>query len=410
MNKRILAAALLCQMGTAANAQISDSVYDGVWSGRFICSEALTAGSRFVNGFDNSISFLVSSKTGVARYDNATDISNWTLKIRNDGGVTVTATGARKEDTGKNWSVDAEGRQNAGKLSAVGAMRSGDGKTIVRAKCEIILQNAQVEARLADAERQKVAAANTRPSVPQETARPTPATTTKRVVTVAPTPAAASGDLPARTAAIAGQVEGTKKGVTKVTSNPVDGMKRTAPNDVWINFNPAITVQERQFCRLIENFRADYRAAEQSRNQIKVNESMKAFSQAINALLPDGSFQGWVMRSLSVAQAKDGSAAIIFELPCGVYVGSNACDANPKNFYGTIPESSRVYSELAKMTVNDFALVSGRFVYADDKAFDKARSVVSYGHLKTAAHCENKLMATTGEFFGVNVNVVSILK
>ena len=116
------------------------------------------------------------------------------------------------------------------------------------------------------------------------------------------------------------------------------------------------------------------------------------------------------MRTVYVSQASNGDAEVLLELPCNVYVGSNACDMNPKNFYGTAPEGSRIYTELAKMTVGDFALTSGKFVYADAKAFDKNRSVASFGYMKTANHCTAKSIASDSDFFGLNLEVISTIK
>ena len=116
------------------------------------------------------------------------------------------------------------------------------------------------------------------------------------------------------------------------------------------------------------------------------------------------------MRTVAVDQASDGSAEVLLELPCNIYVGSNACDANPSNYYGTAPEGSRMYTELAKMTVGDFALTSGQFVYTDDKAFDKNRSVASFRYMRTAAHCKAKEVAADTEFFGIKLDVISTIK
>jgi hypothetical protein len=69
-----------------------------------------------------------------------------------------------------------------------------------------------------------------------------------------------------------------------------------------------------------------------------------------------------------------------------------------------------VYSELAKMTVNDFALTGGYFVYPDDKVFDKTRRVASYGHMKTGAHCKSKTMASNSDLFGVKLETLSTIK
>jgi len=234
----------------------------------------------------------------------------------------------------------------------------------------------------------------------------------------APVPIPATQNAPARAAAIGNvqvQVQApVGQGVvgqpTQLTTNPIDRQKKTSDNEVWVSFNPSITVQERQFCRIIENFRTANIIAQQTKNQIKVNETFRDLSQSLNALLPDGKFQGWIMRAVFVSQASDGSAEVLLELPCNVYVGSNACDANPQNFYGTAPEGSRIYTELAKMTIGDFALTSGQFVYTDDKAFDRNRSVASFRFLKTASHCRAKEMPSETEFFGLKLEVISTIK
>jgi hypothetical protein len=237
--------------------------------------------------------------------------------------------------------------------------------------------------------------------------------TTPPPVTVEATPTA-----PARVAAIANVELPVKAPVgqaipnqpTQVTTNPIDQVKKTSANEVWISFNPSITIQQRQFCRIVENFRTENALAIQSRNQIKVNETFRSLSQSLNSLLPDGKFQGWVMRTVSVDQASDGSAEVLLEMPCNIYVGSNACDANPSNYYGTAPEGSRMYTELAKMTVGDFVLTNGQFVYTDDKAFDKTRSVASFRYMRTAAHCKAKEVAADTEFFGIKLDVISTIK
>jgi len=238
------------------------------------------------------------------------------------------------------------------------------------------------------------------------------------LTTPPPTPVPATSTSPARTAAIANVDVPVKAPVgqnvpnqpTQVTTNPLDQIKKTSGNEVWISFNPSISVQERQFCRIVENFRTENALAIQSKNQIKVNETFRSLSQSLNSLLPDGKFQGWVMRTVGVDQAPDGSAEVLFEMPCNIYVGSNACDANPSNYYGTAPEGSRMYTELAKMTVGDFALTSGQFVYTDEKAFDKNRSVASFRFMRTAAHCKAKQVAIDSEFFGIKLDVISTIK
>ncbi len=238
------------------------------------------------------------------------------------------------------------------------------------------------------------------------------------LVTTAPSPVAAKNGQPERTAAIGnvqtGAATTTASGLrtqpVQVTTNAIDLQKKTNPNEVWISFNPSISVQQRQFCRIIENFRTENAVAQQTQNQIKINQTFKNLVQSLVSLLPDGKFQGWVMRTVYVSQASNGDAEVLLELPCNVFVGSNACDASPNNFYGTAPENSRIYSELAKMTVGDFAITSGKFVYADDRAFDKNRSVASFGYMKTANHCRAKTIASDSDFFGLALDTISTIK
>lgn len=250
------------------------------------------------------------------------------------------------------------------------------------------------------------------------TSVPAQAANQKTIATAPPVLIPAKNSLPERSAAIgnvnvpfqANVGQGVQGQPTQVTTNPIDLQKKTNPNEVWISFNPSVTVQQRQFCRIIENFRTENAIALQTRNQIKVNETFRNLVQSLISLLPDGKFQGWVMRTVYVSQASDGSAEVLLELPCNVYVGSNACDVNPQNYYGTVPEGSRIYTELAKMTIGDFAITSGKFVYADEKAFDKKRSVASFGYMKTANHCTAKKIASDSDFFGLALDAISTIK
>jgi hypothetical protein len=268
------------------------------------------------------------------------------------------------------------------------------------ARAQAASQAAQEKAK-ADIAKAQAAAAVAQAKAAQSQTRTTPP----------PEVSPAKSNTPARSAAIGNVVtNGNKSEFNKVTGNPVDKASKLSSNDVWISFNPSITVQERQFCRIVENFRTEKAAAESTKNQIKVNESYKNLVQSLNALLPDGKFQGWVMRTISVGQASDGTADVLMELPCNVYVGSNACDSNPKNFYGTVPEGSRIYTELAKMTVGDFALVSGNFIYADKSVFNVGRSVTSFRQISTGQHCKAKSIKTSAEFFGTKIDVVSTIK
>ena len=85
-----------------------------------------------------------------------------------------------------------------------------------------------------------------------------------------PAPVAATLNQPARSASI-GNIQpatsaqqGSTNQATRLTTNPIDTQKKTSGNEIWVSFNPSITVQERQFCRIIENFRTENEIASPS--------------------------------------------------------------------------------------------------------------------------------------------------
>jgi len=173
-----------------------------------------------------------------------------------------------------------------------------------------------------------------------------------------------------------------------------------------------VPFQQNQFCRLVENFRDEIESARNAKNQIKENMAYKNRQLRLNALLPNGNFSNWIVRSLSVMQASDGSAAVLFEMPCDVVVGSYACGNNTNEFIGTIAENSMQYTELAQINVGDFIGVSGSFDFGKDATtFDGKRSVASYKNMPIGSHCKGSSIGLKGsEFFAVKTDFLSVLK
>ena len=188
--------------------------------------------------------------------------------------------------------------------------------------------------------------------------------------------------------------------------------KATGSADSWAIYKSGVPFQQQQFCRITENFRQEIEDARIQKNQIKENVAFRTREQRLTALLPEGNFSNWIVRAVSVKQASDGSAAVLFELPCDVIIGSNACSQNAKSFLGTIPENSRLYVELATISVGDFLGVSGSFNFVDEKAaFQKGRSVASFRAMAADSHCEAKDVAKPGvDFFASSVQNLSNLK
>jgi hypothetical protein len=422
------------------------SDYDGTWSGAISCTAYEgTNGQPFsrrnhykIEGGRITASYFVRSQQSTNRLVWDGEVANGIVKLKalgsaegvqpwtyafsgaissgekmNMTGALYDAKGVKRRDCEMVFSLVEPAPRNTAARSTKTSAASATEITKYqaeadKARAEADKARAEADKARADAEKAKADAEKAKASVRTASQQSQKSSGTRVTPPPVPVPAgqSAAGPTPARAAAI-GNVAGAN---TQKNSNEKFSKQRVSSNDVWVSFNPSITVQERQFCRIVENFRAENSAAKATNNQIKVNETYRNLVQSLNSLLPDGKFQGWIMRTVGVAQASDGSADVLLELPCNVYVGSNACDSNPKNFYGTAPEGSRIYSEFAKMTVGDFALVSGQFIYADEKVFDKGRSVTSFRYMPTAAHCRAKTVKSDTEFFGIKIDVVSTIK
>jgi hypothetical protein len=188
--------------------------------------------------------------------------------------------------------------------------------------------------------------------------------------------------------------------------------KATGSAGSWAIYKSGVPFQQQQFCRITENFRQEIEDAKSQKNQIKENVAFRTREQRLTALMPDGNFSNWIVRAVSVKQASDGSAAVLFELPCDVVIGSHACGQNAKSFIGTISENSRLYTELVTISVGDFLGVSGNFNFVDEKAaFQKGRSVASFRSMLADSHCEAKDVAKPGsDFFASSIATLSNLK
>lgn len=195
-----------------------------------------------------------------------------------------------------------------------------------------------------------------------------------------------------------------------ITSNELDRRKTTSNNEVVVSTTPAISIQERQFCRIIENFRVENALALTTANEIKINETYKKLSQSLNSLLPNGQFKGWLMRTVSVHQDAHGYAKMILELPCKAKAGPLMCDSHTNIIYGSARQGSRLYTEMAKMTIGDYAVVNGHFDFAEPSAFHRDRSLPSFRFFKTAPHCVDRRVPADVNFMGMHLHSVSIIK
>jgi hypothetical protein len=152
-------------------------------------------------------------------------------------------------------------------------------------------------------------------------------------------------------------------------------------SEEWRPIIVDMPLTERLFCDLYHDFRIKKDQAIKSNNQIRVNLVHRSFQEDLDSLLPGGSLDQWIVKVLQVSQVEGGDAAIIAELPCDVLVGSGTMNTEEGSggelsWMATIPYSSRLYSELAKVSIGDFVNVSGTFVQIE--AFKSGRNETFY--------------------------------
>ena len=138
----------------------------------------------------------------------------------------------------------------------------------------------------------------------------------------------------------------------------------------WSEAEKYAPIQQRQFCDLTEKYRRSLAEAAAARNDIKINLAEKQRQLDLDSLVPNGKFENWVVKIVSVKQVVtpkipeiDGNAAVVLELWCGTQIGSGVMDFDGKPFWGaTIEYGSREYREAVKFQYGDFAIVSGNFL------------------------------------------------
>ena len=143
----------------------------------------------------------------------------------------------------------------------------------------------------------------------------------------------------------------------------------------WGDAEKYAPIQQRQFCDLTNRHVDDLAEATASRNEIKVNMTKKKRQLDLDGLLPEGAFNDWIVKVVSVKQvvapkdsSLDGDAAIVLELWCGTQIGTGQLKVpDGKDVWGaTINYDSREYREVSKLSSGDFAVVSGKFMGLTD--------------------------------------------
>jgi hypothetical protein len=155
--------------------------------------------------------------------------------------------------------------------------------------------------------------------------------------------------------------------------------------DNWISRIPAIPIQQQQFCRIIGKFDDDLEQVRLVRNDIRRNTLYRDRQADLASLLPNGTFDNWLMRVVEVTQASDGSAAILLQPPCRAMMGSDACQKDGSAIRGTIAPDTPLYRELSRLANGDFVAASGTILYAAKE--ERGQALPEYALYKPGEHC-----------------------
>jgi hypothetical protein len=82
----------------------------------------------------------------------------------------------------------------------------------------------------------------------------------------------------------------------------------------------------------------------------------------MSSVLPNGTFQNWLVHAVQVKREADGGRVVIAP-PCDVVLdSSNPCEADGASPDLVIPQDSPLYREIGKLDAKDFAVVSGKII------------------------------------------------
>ena len=173
----------------------------------------------------------------------------------------------------------------------------------------------------------------------------------------------------------------------------------------WNDAKEYTPIQQEQFCQLTDSFREDLSKAQSTQNDIKVNLVKKERHEDLDALLPGGKFKDWIVKTNSIRQVDNGDAAVVFELNCLVNIGSSKFVVEgTSKWAATIKYNSREYNQLAKLSANEFAIISGSFIKINQ--FVKNQKETYYA----SRPLDSSETDSLGEFFLANLTYIASAK
>lgn len=170
----------------------------------------------------------------------------------------------------------------------------------------------------------------------------------------------------------------------------------------WSEADEYMPIQQDKFCELTNSFREKLADAQKTQNDIKVNMVKKERHEDLDALLPGGEFKDWIVKTKQIRQVSNGDAAIEFELPCNVNIGSSKFMVEGESKWtATVKYDSREYKQLIKLSFGDFAIISGSFIKINE--FVKSQKETFYASRPLSSDGSD----SNGEFFLAKLNYIA---
>ena len=184
--------------------------------------------------------------------------------------------------------------------------------------------------------------------------------------------------------------------VVLLTSAAISGPKN------WSEADEYMPIQQDKFCELTNSFREKLADAQKTQNDIKVNMVKKERHEDLDALLPGGQFKDWIVKTIKIKQVSNGDAAIEFELPCDVNIGSSKFMVEGESKWtATVKYDSREYKQLVKLSFGDFAIISGSFIKINE--FEKNQKETFYASRPLSSDGSD----SDGEFFLAKLSYIA---
>lgn len=140
-----------------------------------------------------------------------------------------------------------------------------------------------------------------------------------------------------------------------------------ALSDEWTEKGSMLSPQQMRFCQILHNYGIDAEIAQESKNQLKMNNLILERDRDINALLPSGRFSGWIAKADQIF-AVDGGAAYRLRTPCNdVTIGSGFREENGVVVFEGLVFPGLIYSQLAQLSVGDLVLINGKLISYEEE-------------------------------------------